>query len=279
MARVEIDIATEEYVGARVELGTEERAGADPDSAAARFQERYGRTLEALEERLLTDRRVAGVTFSRDLPRQYHGWNQIEVDGPSAEPRDERGHRLGRAVVEVDFFRTLGAEILQGRDFHSGDLDPDARVAVVGASFVDRILGGRNPIGVHFRYLANELNRDPDQEPGPWYEIVGVVEDLGAASGYGPQGVYHPARAADIYPVHVLVHAPGSAATLGPALHAAALDVDPAIGLSCTTRRMPMGSVEFCDNRKQSHAVTLCAYVHTCINTRAHTPPSHTRGW
>ena len=231
LARSEIGISAEEYLGARLELDREQGPDVDPDSAQARFQQRYRASIEDIEERLTADSRVAGVTFTQRLPRSYHPWNQIEVDGPSAAPPDERGHRLGRATVEVDFFRTLGAEILQGRDFHSGDLEADARAVIVNQSFVDRILGGRNPIGRHFRYLANESNRDPDQEPGPWHEIVGVVEDIGAASGYGPQGVYHPARAADIYPVNVLVHIPRTAETYGSALLAAAQEVDPGLRL------------------------------------------------
>lgn len=224
--RVDLAIPAEEYLGALLELDPEPGPDVDPVVAQARFQRRYRETLDELSGRLLADSRVAGVAFSERLPRQYHPWNQIEVEGPAAEPRDERGHRLARATVNVDFFRALDAPILQGRDFDSADLEAGARNVIVNESFVRVILGDRHPIGRRFRYLANERRRDPDQEPGPWYEIVGVAPDLGVASGYGPQGVYHPARPADIAPVHIVAHVPGSAETFGAVLQATALRAD-----------------------------------------------------
>jgi len=233
--RVGLDIPAEDYIGARLDLDQEGVPDPERELAQTRFQTRYRETLVEMARRLAADPRVAGVAFSQRLPRQYHPWNQVGVDGPSAEPRDERGHRLGQAIVDPDFFRSLDIEILQGRNFDAGDLEEGERNVIVNESFVRRILGGRNPIGRRFRYLANEANRDPDQEPGPWHEIVGVVGDLGVASGYGAQGVYHPAAPSDILPVYVIAHVPGGAEGLGSAIASTAFDVAPTLRVSDVT--------------------------------------------
>lgn len=93
---------------------------------------------------------------------------------------------MGSASVTVDYFDILRTPILSGRAFHSGDLAADARVVIVNQSFVDRVLGGRNPIG---RRVSPQ-----GEAPGPWYRIVGVVEDLGVVDGDVEEdsGLYHP---------------------------------------------------------------------------------------
>ncbi len=119
--------------------------------------------------------------------------------------------------------------MVSGRDFDSADLTTEPGVVIVNESFVRRILGDRNPIGQRIRYVANEAFRSPDQEPGPWHEIIGVVEDLGRMSGYGRQGVYHPAAVGDIYPVHIALDVRGDSKPFAPHLLSAALGVDPSL--------------------------------------------------
>jgi hypothetical protein len=186
-------------------------------------------TFMELEERLLADARVLGVTFAERAPRMYNGWNQVEVDGPTKPPQDERGHRLGAVRVEVDFFETLGIEPRTGRDFHPADASEGACLVIVNDAFVDYVLGGRNAIGVHFRYVASERNRAPDQEPGPWLEVIGVVQDLGAMSGYSGAVVYHPVPPASMNPSYALVHVRGDADGFAPRLREIAFDVDPTL--------------------------------------------------
>ena len=65
-------------------------------------------------------------------------------------------------------------------------------MAVVNEPFVQKFLGGRNPIGRRIR--IEEAREDGSQEP--WREIVGVVPDLGMSVG-------DPALAGGFYtPVH-----------------------------------------------------------------------------
>jgi predicted permease len=227
----DIGFPAADYLGARLEMAREAGPDVDADSSRARFQTRYQIAVQELEEDLLAIPHVAGVTFTERLPRMYHPWRQIEVDGGAAPPPDERGHRLGSTSIDVDYLRVLGIDVLSGRDFHSGDLDADPGPVIVNESFVRRVLGGRNPIGRRVRYIATEEYRSPDQAPGPWHEIVGVVEDLGTISGYGPQGMYHPAAPGDVYPVHIAVQVKGGAQPFTPRLQRVALAVDPTLRL------------------------------------------------
>ena len=197
--------------------------------ADAWMRNRFAATVRELERRLDGEPRVAGVTFTERMPRQYHPWRQVEVDGPTAEPRDERGHRLGSAAVAVNYFDVMGVRIVAGRGFQPADASGGPPVVVVNESFVERILGGRNAVGHRIRYVASEEYRDPEQDPGPWHEIVGVVEDLGTRSGYGPQGMYHPAALGEVHPLQVVLHAGGDARSLAPVLQTVATSVDPGL--------------------------------------------------
>ena len=99
----DLGIPAHEYLTAHVTVQTEPTENAsptDPEEARARSRATFAR----LEEKLLAEPRVLGITFAERAPRQYNGWNQIEVDGPTAPPQDERGHRLGKVSVEPDFF-------------------------------------------------------------------------------------------------------------------------------------------------------------------------------
>ncbi len=258
----DLGIPAEEYLTARIALeppdalplpapGTGARADAEA-AARARFAGTVRTTFADLEQRLLADPRVAGVTFAEHAPREYTGWHQIEVDAPTAPAQDERGHRLGSVEVEPDFFRTLGVPPRAGRDFGSADVVGEPGVVVVNEAFVDYVLGGRNAVGVHLRYVAREgaapeTTRGEAPEPGPWFEIVGVVQDLGSMSGYSSAVVYHPVAPGTLHPATALIHLRGDAESFVPRLRAIAFDVDPTLRVAEPTRldRVVDDTVEF----------------------------------
>ena len=49
---------------------------------------------------------------------------------------------------------------------------------IVNRSFVERVMGERNPVGRRLRYVQAG-NSGSEVAPSPWHEIVGVVRDLG----------------------------------------------------------------------------------------------------
>lgn len=57
---------------------------------------------------------------------------------------------------------------------------PVTNVAVVNRTFADSLFGGADPVGRKFRELRNPMARTPDEQRGPWVEIIGVVPDVPA---------------------------------------------------------------------------------------------------
>jgi predicted permease len=78
-------------------------------------------------------------------------------------------------AVSAEFFATLGARIVAGRDFDERDSRPATdsrrRVAIVNEAFVKRYLGGQSPFGVRIG-VGSGTDVKPD------VEIVGVVSNI-----------------------------------------------------------------------------------------------------
>ncbi|MGH7679840.1 MAG: ABC transporter permease [Gemmatimonadaceae bacterium] len=216
----------DQYLSVSLEM---ERFSPEPgaDTSIAAFQARYLAAAENLEQRLLADPAVRGVTFAEYLPRQYHPNNQVEVDEGAVAPHDARGHLVASTRVDPKYLDVLGVSMLSGRWFTSGEARPDAQVAVVNKAFVDRILPGKNPIGRRIRYVTREA---PEKQP--WFEIIGVAPDMGTISGWGPAGIYHPLDRKAFYPFHVAVHVRGDPNAFAPRLRAIATNADVTLRLA-----------------------------------------------
>ena len=242
---VKVGFPDDEYLSARLELDRDDDADLQAGQAGTRALTRDAyqqqilarfRTAHAeLARRLAAESGVAGVTFADVLPRMYHDRRYVEVNEGGAQPLDPRwpGYLVRGAAVDLNFFDVLQAPV-RGRAFNSGDLASDARVVIVNESFVDVVLGGRNPIGRRVRYLpADESGavNARERQPGPWYEIVGVVRDMGMAAepdGKMP-GIYQPAAVGSVYPVQIALHVRSDPMAFAPRLHALAAAVDPAL--------------------------------------------------
>jgi predicted permease len=77
--------------------------------------------------------------------------------------------------VTPAFFQTMGIRIIEGRNFDERDArdpgDSGWRSAIVNEAFVNRYLGGRNPLGVRICEGSG-----PDAKPN--IEIVGVISNI-----------------------------------------------------------------------------------------------------
>ncbi|HYH80559.1 MAG TPA: ABC transporter permease [Longimicrobium sp.] len=229
---LDVGVPAEEYLSARLEMDRED-APADTSRAAlaARFAAAYGE----LERRLAADPEVAGVTLASLLPGMDHPGRRIEVEGGRAVDPDSAllpchggAGCASSAAVAANYFEVMGAPVLSGRAFHAGDLASGARVAIANRSFIDRVLGGRNPVGRRVRYVEPKA---ADAEPGPWHEIVGVVPDLGTSDGGagGGAGLYHPLAPGAAHPVHLAVRVRGEPESFAPRLQSAATAADPTL--------------------------------------------------
>lgn len=241
----------EEYLSARLEMELEQPP-ADSAASAAFFSE-FQATYRELQRRLLADPQISRVTFASRVPGMDHVQPRIDVDGGESVPGGATEQRVNTTSVDVDFFDALGAEIVAGRGFDSGDVGFYPGVVVVNEIFVQRILNGRNAIGRRVRYTTRSGQRGAtgrpqdvtgpfELEPGPWYEIVGVVSNLGMSTRKGPfasgqaAGMYHPLQREALgsggsFSVRMAFHVRGDAASFAPELRKVAHAVDPDLRL------------------------------------------------
>ena len=225
---LDVGFPSEEYLSVRLEMDREPPAGSAPDRFRTEFAARFQAACLKLDRRLATEPDVRGVTFTSTLPRTLHRQRWIEVDGePAGTPASGARHRAGSASVTMDYFEVLGAGVLSGRLFSAADLTSAQPVVIVNRSFVQQVFEGRSPTGRRLRYASA-----PDERPGPWYEIVGTVEDLGMVADPSERaGFYHPMALGGVSPVHMAVHVRGTPQSFAPRLHALAAGVDPTLRL------------------------------------------------
>ena len=246
----------DQYLSVRLEM---ERLSTEPgaDTSAAVFQARYAAAAQKLETRLESEPGVTGVVFAQHLPRQYHPNNRVEVDEGALTPPDERGWIVASAGVDPRYLDVLGVPMLSGRWFNNSEATPDSRVVVVNKAFVDRVMGGRNPIGRRIRYPWRGA-----VETLPWFEIIGVAPDMGTNSGWGPAGIYHPLVRRSMYPLNAAIHVRGDPRAFAPRLRAIATDVDVALRL---TDLMPLRDVVNGEVRFLAFWVTLTTIVSAMV--------------
>ncbi|MCB9386152.1 MAG: ABC transporter permease, partial [Bryobacterales bacterium] len=209
----DLGFAAERFLSAQVAMESPEES-------------RFAARQDELTRRLQNEARVSGVTFAMANPGEERP-ARIEIQGERSESREARVNR-----VDVGFFREFAVPILAGRDFVAEDaaLAGESGVVVVNDSFARNAFGG-DPLGRRVRYAAGA-----GQEPGRWFEVVGVVSDFptGASPGLddSPLKLYHPAPVGAVGPVTLLLHVrDGQASSFAGRLREIAGAVDPELSL------------------------------------------------
>jgi len=162
------------------------------------------------------------------LPRLY------DIPRPTAlEPVGDEAAQAAMPAPSVavgdGYLEAIGARTLAGRLFTASDfIKGAAPVAVVNEPFVQKFLGGRNPIG---RRIRIEGARE-DGSAEPWREIVGIVPDLGmaVATPSFAGGFYTPVHDEFLY--YLAVRTTSDPMKLVPQLRAAVADIDPDLQLN-----------------------------------------------
>ena len=180
-----------------------------------------------LGARLSDEPGVVGVALATAFPGMQHPVRFVELEGGSTAQRAP----VRVASVGPRFFDVLDAPVSLGRTFNSADVAPDGAaqpVVIANQSLVRRLLEDANPIGRRVRFAAPR----PDGEPGPWLEIVGVVEDLGmdVSDPDAPEGLYLPLTDDD-HPTTVAARLGGAPVAFEPRLRSLAATVDPTLRL------------------------------------------------
>jgi hypothetical protein len=206
------------------------RAGVEAVFTRGEAVARLSATQQALVERLEAEPGVRGVAVASVLPGMDYQSYRVEMDGD--DPADGgAGPWVLDARVDPGFFDAFNHPILSGRGFTSGDLGEDASVVIVNTFFVDRVMEGRNPVGRRLRFPP-----PMSDEPGPWYDIVGVVGPLGMdVFDSGTPGMYRPLAPGETHPIRIAIHVGDDPAAFAPRLRALAAEVDPAATISSLT--------------------------------------------
>lgn len=215
----DVGFPAERYLSARLAMDSVNAPSAAP--TATSVDDRTMRTLEELRRQLTAEPGVRAVTFTNRLPGTQHPGGQFEIEGDNGAPAN--GYQARIASVDADFFTTVGAPVLSGRGFVSTDLALAREVAIVNRSFVERVLGGGNPLGRRIRNVA----LGQGQPPGPWIEVIGVARDLGVLGTDGI-GLYRPLPPSSPS-VFVAVQVHGDPVAFASRLAALAGRVDPTL--------------------------------------------------
>jgi predicted permease len=220
-----VGVAADEYLVTRVTLPGGPVPWA-PAPASKGFVPRLAALQQALVERLEAEPRVRSVAVAGNLPRTDHSSLLVEVESSgSGDPGVPTGivGSVNRALVDVDYFEALDQTVIEGRAFEQADLAGDAAPVIVNTSFVDRVLGGRNPIGRRVRFPTRL-----DDAEAPWREIIGVVPRLGMNSAMPgrDEGVYFPVAPGEIHPLRLAIRVDGEPETLEPRVRAIVAELD-----------------------------------------------------
>ena len=123
----------------------------------------------ALQQRLRTIPGVQSVSMASSRPGS--GWSSnnsgVLVDGHKPQALDPEQAHYRQNMVAADYFRTMGVQVLQGRDFSDADTSAAPKVVIVNETFAKMYLGTLNAVG---HMLSDSKGLEPKL-------IVGVVKD------------------------------------------------------------------------------------------------------
>jgi putative ABC transport system permease protein len=135
-----------------------------PDrSAQLAFFDRLATRLNALPG-------VDSVSLTGSLPGLYAPRFPYELAGaPPTNPQTRPA--LAAVAIGPNYFRTVGAAVLSGRDFSQFDAPSAIPVAMVNRRFAARFWPGENPIGKRLRLFRGKT-------PDAWRTVVGIASDI-----------------------------------------------------------------------------------------------------
>jgi len=131
------------------------------------------RLVRSIHDELRASRSIQTSAIARIQLLTGGTWNNPMTIQASQRITTDREVHLN--AISSEFFATLGARIVAGRDFDERDSRPAGdgrqRVAVVNEAFVKRYLGGQSPLGARIAPGSG-----PDVKPD--VEVIGVVSNI-----------------------------------------------------------------------------------------------------
>jgi predicted permease len=220
----------EEYLAVRAAVDPEATWTSGAEETASAFEARLDRLYREFERRVAQEPGVLGVTFADRLPGMAPSVRSGEIEASPGSP-PILVPNLWTSAVGDRFFETFGIPIIAGRGFHDGDRAAGARTVLVNEAFAREYIGSGTPVGRRVRFASAG-----SASPEPWFEIVGMVRDIGMTptdAGEAPY-VFHAASPATANPLVMAVRTAGDPAAVAPRVRAIAVGLDPGLRLDET---------------------------------------------
>ena len=171
---------------------------------------------------------VEAAAIGTDLPVIGFGNGRIAIEGQTyLGDRDYPSVRLGS--VSPEYFETLGASVIEGRDFSSLDHADGLPVAIVNQQFVQRYYPDESPLG-HRVQIRGALQQGRDNViDETWFTIVGTAPDLyldADAFVLSPAAMYVPFAQRTTSTAAVMVRTRGDALELTGAVRETVAGID-----------------------------------------------------
>jgi putative ABC transport system permease protein len=182
---------------------------------------------QALFARELTNRLrnlpgVVSVTAAVDFPP--FGGVDTDFEIPGKTHIESWKGQMG--FCDPDFFPTIGMRLLRGHLFTAADVASKRKVAVVNQQLARRFFSGEDPVGKTIKLAGLERAPEPDKNPN--FEIIGVVSDIknhGLRDAVLPQ-TYAPTTLASYGVYIVFIRTIGNPGSLTKALDGTVLAMD-----------------------------------------------------
>jgi len=118
-------------------------------------------------ERLQQMPGVVSAAYSNSLPLNIDQNRKTSFSEDIPNPRLADGRSAFVYEVSPQFFKTMGIELLAGRDFDWHDDHNSPQVAIINRTFGTQILHSAEPLGKRFRFGT----------AGPLIQVIGLVEN------------------------------------------------------------------------------------------------------
>lgn len=115
--------------------------------------------------------RNVGITTLLPVMSQETDFNTAFIAEGYVPQKDEKPSFAAWALVQGDYFRTMGIPLLRGRLFIPEDQAGAQLVAIVNKRLADHYWPNQDPIGKHLHFGAKGSNF-------PWLTVVGIIADV-----------------------------------------------------------------------------------------------------
>ncbi len=211
------------------------------DSGLAAWQQ-VGTAHAQILDRLREQPAVLSAAMTNRLPLD-NGWRGPLIRADQPVPQNEAPQAQHISISE-GFFSTIGATLIEGRDFTAQDRPDTEPVVILNETAARRYFGTESPVGRQMRSWSSQIGplgrnltwavTPEGTRVQPTVRVVGVVADIqNVALGMTPEpAVYFPTRQFPFSALHVTVNARDTAAATA-AIKNALRDVSPStpIGL------------------------------------------------